>query len=354
MTAPENALPLKARLRAMAEELGFQAFGVVGIEAALRREYYLKWIAEGQHGSMGWMERNNDRRLHPPNFLPEARSILMVGMNYYQPYPSVGYKVARYALGEDYHNFLFKRLKKLCTAMRELGGEQRPCVDTAPVMEKPLASQAGLGWQGKSTILVHRRRGTWLLLGTIFTTLELEPDTPEPDRCRSCTRCIDACPTQAITGPYQLDARRCLAYLSIEHDGAIPEEFREAMGDRLFGCDECLNVCPWNRWAEASAEEKLKPRSLPENLRDSFEWTEDYYNLRFGGTPLKRLRLPRWLRNACVVLGNVGTAADLPALEKLAAEPDAMVAEHAAWAVRRIRGRLERGGNFPLKENGVA
>jgi epoxyqueuosine reductase len=339
MSVPGN-IDLKSRLREMAADLGFEAFGVTTVATPLRREYYLNWIGGGKHGTMTWMERNNDRRLNPGNLLTEARSIIMVGMNYYQPYPEVGYKVARYALGNDYHNFLFKRLKKLCTAMREFGGEQRPCVDTAPVMEKPIAGQAGLGWQGKSTILVNRTRGTWLLLGTIFTTLDLPPDTPEPDRCKTCTRCLEACPTQAITAPYELDARRCLAYLSIEHEGPIPEEFRVPMGDRVFGCDECLNVCPWNRWAQASHEEKLRPRLLPEKLRETFAWTEAEFNERFQGTPIKRLRLQRWWRNACIVLGNTGDAGDLPVLEKVSGGVDETLAEHATWAVRRIKERL--------------
>jgi epoxyqueuosine reductase len=335
-----DSVELKCRLRAEAEALGFLAFGVSAVAAPLRREYYLKWISGAQHGSMLWMERNNERRLDPVNFLPEARSIIMVGMNCFQEHPALGYQIARYALGGDYHDFLFKRLKKLCAAMRVFGGEQRPCVDTAPVMEKPIAEQAGLGWQGKSTILVNRKCGTWLLLGTIFTTLELAPDEPERNNCGHCTRCMDACPTGAITAPYQLDARRCLAYLTIEHDGPIPLEFRVPVGDRLFGCDTCLNACPWNRLAQASHEEKLRPRAFPQPLRDSFAWTPEAFDARFSGTPIKRLRLRRWWRNACVVLGNTGGQDDIPALEKIAADgTDAMLAEHAAWALARIRAR---------------
>ena len=199
---------------------------------------------------MKWMERNNDRRLHPERLIPEARSILVLAMNYYQPDLDRNYRSARYALGDDYHNLIFKRLKKLCRILREeFGSVQRPYVDTGPILEKPIAAAAGLGWQGKSTILVEPKRGTWSFLANIVTTLELTPDEASKDRCGSCTRCVDICPTQAITAPYQLDAQRCISYLTIEHDGPIPIEFRSAIGDRLYGCDECLDVCPWNRWA---------------------------------------------------------------------------------------------------------
>ncbi|MDR3228628.1 MAG: tRNA epoxyqueuosine(34) reductase QueG [Puniceicoccales bacterium] len=333
----------KNALRVAAAAHGFQAFGVATVAAPLRREYYLRWIAGGQNAAMGWMERNNERRLRPENFLPQARSIVMLGLNSRQPPPALPYRVASYALGEDYHNFIFKRLKKLCALMRTWGGEQRPCVDTAPVMEKPIAEQAGLGWQGKNTLLVNREHGAWLLLGTIFTTLELPPDAPERNNCGLCSRCADACPTGALADPYRLDARRCLAYLTVEHTGDFPPEFREAAGNRLFGCDTCADVCPWNRRAADATEEKLRPRPLPPDLRDSLAWTPQEYDARFAGTPLKRLGLARWLRNACVVLGNTGTALDLPALEKLAAASDPAaapaIASHAAWAIAKIKAR---------------
>ncbi|MEY4402671.1 MAG: hypothetical protein RIR91_706, partial [Verrucomicrobiota bacterium] len=223
--------------------------------------------------------------------------------------------------------------------MRALGGDQKPYVDTGPVLEKPLAAEAGLGWQGKSTILLQRGFGTWLFLGVILTTLELEPSAKEPHRCGTCTRCLDACPTAAIVAPYQLDARRCLAYLTIEHDGPIPEEFRRPLGDRVFGCDECLDVCPWNRWAQATQEARFAPRALPV-LRETLAWTEEQFVEHFRGTPVKRLGLRRWQRNALTVLGNTGTAADLPAVRALLGHPDPMVAEHAAWAEREMAARV--------------
>jgi epoxyqueuosine reductase len=223
--------------------------------------------------------------------------------------------------------------------MKSLGGEQKPYVDTGPVLEKPVAAAAGLGWQGKSTILIHRGAGTWLFLGVILTTLELEvATTPEPDRCGTCTRCLDACPTAAIIAPYQMDARKCLAYLTIEHKGAIPVEYREALGDRVFGCDDCLDVCPWNKWAAVTREAHFAPRPHPP-LRTTLAWTDEQFLAHFRGTPVERLGLARWRRNALTVLGNVGRRDDLPAAEALLGDPDPMVAEHAAWSVARLRTR---------------
>ncbi|MGC6456195.1 MAG: tRNA epoxyqueuosine(34) reductase QueG [Coraliomargaritaceae bacterium] len=331
--------PMVARehLEAEAKALGFHALGVAPVPLQLREEYYEKWIASGQHGTMSWMERNNERRLDPQRILPEARSILVVAMNYYQPDPSRCYRIAKYALGDDYHNLMLRRLKKLCRILREeYGAVQKPYVDTGPLLEKPIAEAAGLGWQGKSTILVEPKRGTWSFLGNIVTTLELPSGDRGKDRCGSCTRCIDVCPTRAITAPYQLDASRCISYLTIEHDGAIPPEFREAIGDRLYGCDECLDVCPWNKWAVPTEEPKLTPRSLP-LLREMLEWDEATFTERMQGSPMRRLRLNRFRRNICVVLGNIGTAEDLPVLRRIASGTDSMLAEHAHWAIERIQ-----------------
>jgi epoxyqueuosine reductase len=330
---------LRQRLAASAKELGFDAFGVAPVEVDVRADYFKKWIADGMHGDMAWLARNPDRRTDARKVLPEARSLVVVGLNYYQPHPPAGYRIAKYALGADYHDVILARLKELCDVMASLGGEQKPYVDTGPVLEKPVAAAAGLGWQGKSTILIHRGAGTWLFLGVILTTLELEATTAkEPDRCGSCTRCIDACPTAAIIAPYQMDARKCLAYLTIEHKGAIPVEYREAVGDRVFGCDDCLDVCPWNKWAVATREARFAPRPHPP-LRETLAWTDEQFLEHFKGTPVERLGLARWRRNALTVLGNVGTPGDLPAAETLLGSPDPMVAEHAAWAVDRLRAR---------------
>jgi len=332
---------IKDRLRALALEEDFEAFGVAPVDVELRRDYYLEWIAGGQHGDMAWLARNNDRRLEPQNIIPEARSIICVGLNYYQPEPPRRGRIAKYALGQDYHKAITKKLKRLCRAMREeFGSAQRPYVDTGPVMEKPIAAQAGLGWQGKSTILLNREHGTWLFLGFIFTTLELPADAPASEHCGKCTRCVDACPTDAITAPFQLDARRCISYLTIEHKGAIPEEFRRAMGDRIFGCDESLDVCPWNRWARETREAKFKPRNYPD-LRDMLAWAEDEFAEAFAGTPMKRAGLSRWRRNVCVALGNIGEADDLPALRHIAESGDALAAEHAQWAIGEIKARVK-------------
>ena len=322
-----------------AQALGFHAFGVTSVPMELRRDYYTQWIAEGRHGTMSWMERNNDRRMHPDQLLPEARSIIVLALNYYQPDPERSYRVAKYALGDDYHNFMLRRLKRLCRILREdYGGAQRPYVDTGPLLEKPIAAAAGLGWQGKSTILIEPKRGTWSFLANIVTTLDLPADTPAKDRCGSCTRCIDACPTGAIHAPYQLDATKCISYLTIEHDGPIPLEYREAIGDRIYGCDTCLDVCPWNKWATPTVEAKFLPRELPA-LRELLLWDDTTFRERMIGSPIRRVKLPRFQRNICVVLGNIGTAEDLPALQVVASGADAMVAEHATWAIEKIRVR---------------
>ncbi len=337
------SLAIKERMRDESLSMGFHSFGVAAIPVELRGDYYRDWIAAGKHGSMTWMERNNDRRLHPERLIPEAeaKSIIVLALNYYQPEPERGYRIAKYALGDDYHNFMLRRIKRLCRILREdYGGEQRPYVDTGPLLEKPIAAAAGLGWQGKSTILIEPKRGTWSFLANIVTTLELPADEPQKDRCGSCTRCIDVCPTRAITAPYQLDASKCISYLTIEHDGAIPLEYREAIGDRLYGCDECLDVCPWNKWAVPMEEAKFATRELP-SLREMLAWDEATFAERMQGSPLRRLKLHRFKRNICVVLGNVGTPADLPMLQQIAAEPDAMVAEHALWAVAQINNRSD-------------
>ena len=335
----QTAAEIRERLKVEAQALGFHAFGVTSVPVELRRDYYKKWIAEGRHGTMSWMERNNDRRMHPDQLLPEARSIIVLALNYYQPDPERSYRVAKYALGDDYHNFMLRRLKRLCRILREdYGGAQRPYVDTGPLLEKPIAAAAGLGWQGKSTILIEPKRGTWSFLGNIVTTLDLPADTPAKDRCGSCTRCIDACPTGAIYAPYQLDATKCISYLTIEHDGPIPLEYREAIGDRLYGCDTCLDVCPWNKWAAPTVEAKFMPRELPA-LRELLLWDDTTFRERMIGSPIRRVKLPRFQRNICVVLGNIGTAEDLPALEVVVSGADAMVAEHATWAIEKIRAR---------------
>lgn len=334
----ESPKTFTEQCREKALELGFEVCGFASIEVDLRRDYYLRWIAEKQHGTMSWMERNNERRLTPKNLLPEARSLVMVGMNYYQPDPEMRGRIAKYALGKDYHKLMYKRLKNLCVWMRERGGAQKPYVDTGPLLEKPLAVEAGLGWMGKNTLLLHRRLGTYLFLGAVVSTLDFEPDPVEEDHCGSCTRCLDICPTNAFSAPYQLDATKCISYLTIEHHGSIPVEYREAIGDRVFGCDDCLDVCPWNRWAQTTRESRYLFPGLPD-LVETLSWDETDFRERFQGTPIVRLKLPRWKRNVCVVLGNIGQVKDIPSLKKLFNDGDPVVTEHARWAVDQIEAR---------------
>ena len=336
---PAKPSELKIALKEEAEKIGFSLCGVSPVNADVGRDYFLKWIAESRHGDMAWMARNTERRSDPTCILPEAKSIICVGINYYQPEPDRRGRIAKYALGKDYHKHLMKKLKKLCLWLKLQGGINKPYIDTGPVMEKPLSTKAGLGWQGKNTMLIHTKFGNWLFIGEIFTTLEFSPDPPVTDHCGCCTACIDICPTQAITAPYQLDSRRCIAYLTIEHQGAIPLEFRSAIGNHLFGCDDCLDVCPWNRWAQTTHESEFEARNYPD-LRDMLDWTDADFNGHFQNTPIHRLRRSRWLRNVCVVLGNIGEEEDLPALKKAAANPDPLVSEHAAWAVSRICDRF--------------
>lgn len=295
---------------------------------------------------MDWMQKGLDARLDPRHLLAGARSLIVVGMNYFQPPPPQRGRIATYALGHDYHDLIRERLKQVAQWMESFGSQQRVCVDTSPLLEKVAAAQAGLGWQGKNTLLLHRRHGTWLFLGSILTTLDLPPDTPEKDHCGSCTRCLRACPTAAITAPYQLDARRCLAYLSIEHRGPIPLEFRRAMGDRVYGCDDCLTVCPWNRWAQTTREVSFQPWPRPD-LRQMLAWDDPTFRAHFRGHPIFRLKRNRWLRNIAVVLGNIGTLEDLPALEHASHDPDPLISEHAQWAVSEIQARANPPSDLP-------
>jgi epoxyqueuosine reductase len=328
----------KETLALAARADGADAFGVVALPAELRASFYADWIAAGHHASMSWMERGLEKRADPRQILPEAHTILVLGYNYYQPEPPRRGRIAKYALGADYHKVVLKKLKRLCAQMQAWDGEQKPYVDTGPNLEKPLAALAGLGWQAKNTLVINQAHGQWLFLSVILTTLKLPADEPAKDRCGSCTRCLDACPTQAFPAPYQLDARRCLSYLTIEHRGSFPVEFRRALGNQLFGCDICLDICPWNRWARATREAKFAPRPYPD-LRDMLAWDETTFRETFAGSPLRRPGLQGWKRNVCVVLGNIGTLQDLPDLDTVANGDDALLAEHARWAIREITTR---------------
>lgn len=334
---------LRTRLSERALTLGFAQCRVAPALPAAHRELLARWIAEGKHGDMAWMARNLERRGDPREVLPGARSVIVLATNYFQggTHPAPGYRIARYAWNDDYHDVIEKRLRELDALLAAEGGAQRCYVDTGPVLERDFATESGLGWNGKSTMQIHPRLGTWFFLAEILTTLEIEPDAPARDRCGSCTRCIDACPTAAITAPRQLDARRCISYLTIEHKGSIPLEFRRAIGDHLYGCDDCLDACPWNRFAQLSQEAAFQARTsvFTKGLRDFLTLTDDEFRALFSKSPIKRIKRPAFLRNVCVVLGNTGTGDDLPALREAALDPHPLIAEHAQWAIREIEAR---------------
>jgi epoxyqueuosine reductase len=333
---------IKSALLVKVQALGFDDCRVAPALPAAHRALFEQWIAEGKHGDMAWMARNVERRTDPRVVLPGARSVIVLALNYYQGSgPENDYRIARYAWNDDYHDLIEKKLRELDAFLTSQGGTQKPYVDTGPVLERDFASEAGLGWGGKSTMQIHRHLGTWFFLADILTTLDLPADTPAKDMCGKCTRCIDACPTQAITAPRRMDARRCISYLTIESKGSIPLEFRRAIGDRIYGCDACLDACPWNRHAQESREATFQAREtvFSKSLRDFLALTEDEFRALFAKSPIKRIKRPAFLRNVCVALGNGGRWDDLPALEAAAADPHPLIAEHAAWAIAEIRQR---------------
>jgi epoxyqueuosine reductase len=334
-------------IRAEAERLGFDAIGFADAtlppEARARLDAFL---AAGHHGTMGWMEARKDERSDPRTLWPEAVSVISLGLSYAPEgdplatlaEPRVG-TISAYARGRDYHDVLKGRLKHLAQFIaRRFGTAVKVFADTAPVMEKPLAQQAGLGWQGKHTNLVSRRHGSWLFLGEVITTLAIPPDDAHPDRCGTCTRCLTVCPTDAFPAPYRLDATRCIAYLTIEHAGPIPEALRPAMGNRIFGCDDCLAVCPWNRFAQATKEARLTAREdlLAPDLAGLAALDDSGFRARFAGTPIKRSGRNRMARNVAIAIGNSGDATLIPAAAALAEDADAVVADAGAWALSRL------------------
>ncbi len=336
-----------AAIRAKALELGFDAVGfapaALGPEARTRLAAFL---AAGQHGDMGWLAERTDQRSHPRALWAEARSVVALGLSYAPPddpmattrRPDRG-NISVYARNRDYHDVMKGMLKHLAQFMvGRFGPEVKVFVDTAPVMEKPLAAAAGLGWQGKHTNLVSRAHGSWLFLGEIYTTLDIAPDAPHPDRCGRCTRCLSACPTDAFPAPYRLDATRCISYMTIEHRGPIPETLRPLMGNRIYGCDDCLAVCPWNRFAQTSRHAKLqaRPELAAPGLATLAALDDAAFRTLFAGSPIKRIGRDRFVRNVAIAIGNSGDTALHPAAAGLAADPDPVVADAGAWAAARL------------------
>ncbi len=350
----------KSRLRATALELGFDRCRIAALDRPKHGEAFTSWLNKGAAGEMGYMQRGAEKRLDPDRVLPGARSVISLALNYWQgdlpgqEQPStegaVG-KIARYAWGDDYHDLIKDRLLEIDRFLQGHGGTQKCYVDTGPVLERDFAEQAGIGWHGKSTMLIDRDLGTWFFLAEIFTTLDLPPDAPQRDRCGTCARCMTACPTGAISSPHRLDARLCISYLTIELKGPIPSELRPLIGDRIFGCDECLAACPWNRFAHQSHEASFaaRPATVGMLLRDYLALSEDEFRALFRKSPIKRLKRRGFLRNVCVALGNVGDERDLPALERTAAGEEELVAEHARWAIDQIH--LRAGGQARMVES---
>ncbi|MGC9954314.1 MAG: tRNA epoxyqueuosine(34) reductase QueG [Rhizomicrobium sp.] len=344
---PNSTSDIREAVRARALAEGFDAVrfarAAATHEAAGRLSAFLE---QGRHGTMDWLAKNAERRADPAMLWPEAKSVVVVGVNYgpdHDPLDDLKHRTAGtisvYAKGDDYHDVLKKRLKRLAGFMVEsFGGDAKVFVDTAPVLEKSLAQEAGLGWQGKHTNLVSREFGSWLFLGSVFTTLELEADAPERDHCGACHACLDICPTRAFPAPYQLDARRCISYLTIEHKGHIPREFREAIGGRIYGCDDCLAVCPWNKFAQVSREAQFLPREALRRppLAELARLDDASFRALFRGSPVKRIGRDRFVRNVLIAIGNSGDAALAAEAERLLGDPSPLVRAMAVWALSRL------------------
>jgi epoxyqueuosine reductase len=340
---------MKAAIQGRARELGFDDCRFATAAPPASAPQFKQWLADGQHGQMAYLERNAHKRMDPEQVLPGAKSIISLAAAYGETgFADAGQSagvVARYARFTDYHDVLGGRLKSLAEFVNQLGGEGTRSlwyVDTGPLLERDLAQRAGLGFIGKHTNLISRRLGNWIFLAEIITTLEIAPDAPEKNRCGSCTRCLAACPTAAIPAPFQLDARRCISYLTIELKGAIPVELRPAIGNRIYGCDDCLAACPWNRFAKEGAMMKAhaRPELAAPDLVELLSLDDAGFKRRFQNTPILRTKRRGLLRNVCVALGNTGDATALPALSRASRDPEPLIAEHARWAVEQIESRL--------------
>ena len=363
MNRESGSADTRAQVVGLAREIGFDLCRFARAETPEHVAEFRDWLDRGDAGEMNYLARNAERRCDPRQILPDAKTVIVLALNYFQgarksdsvaagvpaakgaagTATSTG-RIARYAWGDDYHQLIEKKLAVIDQFLRHHGGRQKCYVDTGPMLERDYAAAAGIGWHGKSTMLLNREFGTWFFLAEILTSLEFAPDRVEKDYCGRCTRCIDACPTGAITAPHHVDARRCISYLTIELKGSIPVELRPLIGDRIYGCDDCLDACPWNRFAKASREMAfaMQPEIEAMKLRDYLGLDEDKFRRLFSNSPIKRTKRRGLLRNVCVALGNVGTAEDLPALDKARLDSEPFVAEHAQWAIDRINQRVCR------------
>ncbi len=340
--------PIETRIKVEASRLGFDVCGLTSVETPWPASARLaEFVAEGRHGEMAWLETTAERRAHPTAMWRDARSAIVLGVNYgpdSDPMLALERRshaaISVYAQGDDYHELIKKRLKALARwLVAETGCELKVFVDTAPLMEKPLAQAAGLGWQGKHTNLVSRAFGSWLFLGAILTDSALAPDGAETDHCGACRACLDICPTKAFPAPYQLDARRCISYLTIEHAGPVPEEFRAALGNRIYGCDDCLAVCPWNKFASRSREAQLHARETlrAPRLADLAALDDAAFRALFAKSPVKRIGRDRFVRNVLYAIGNSGDAALADAARARLSDDNPVVRDAAGWALDRLR-----------------
>jgi epoxyqueuosine reductase len=334
---------MKEKIRERALELGFDDCRFTSAAAPESAGQFQNWLAEKQHGEMNYLERNAAKRVDPQKILPGAESVIALAASYENENQKSG-SVARYTRFDDYHNVLAERLKTLTDFINLVADRKVRSlwyVDTGPLLERDFAQRAGLGFVGKHTNLISRKFGNWIFLCEIITTLELKPDAPEKNHCGKCSRCISACPTNAITAPFQLDARRCISYLTIELKGSIPVEFRKAIGNRIYGCDDCLAACPWNRFAREGKLMKAHARKdlVQPDLIELLQLDDVDFKSRFKDSPILRTKRRGLLRNICVALGNTGDKSTLPALEKVARDSEPLISEHARWAISEIESR---------------
>ena len=344
-----NYQAIADQIRALAGELGFQQLGIAAPDIGDHEEWLQRWLAAGYHGEMEWMASHGTKRTRPAELVPGTQRVISVRMDYLPADSAMTKRLAnrdsayisRYALGRDYHKLIRRRLQQLADRIQNLIGPfgYRAFVDSAPVMERALATRSGLGWIGKNTMLINRKAGSYFFLGELYTDLPLPLDEPQQtEHCGKCTACLERCPTDAFVGPHLLDARRCISYLTIELKGTIPEQLRPLMGNRVFGCDDCQLVCPWNRFAKATTESDFSPRHQLDqaDLVELFSWDEDTFLQRTEGSPIRRIGHERWLRNLAVGLGNAATS--IPVIETLKQrrnDPSELVREHVAWALRQ-------------------